>query len=102
MVFPKKDEEQEQRRIEERLRALELKELMEEQGYKYAISLYGTIWNNDKKQHEYRRVEVLSQAPFGPHDIIVIKDFFSLAFTDEEYTIWIWDKERHKLRRARF
>jgi hypothetical protein len=75
------------------LAAQALKATLAAAGYKYALSLYGIVYNARTDTNNYCRIEVVTRQFWTGDDVTYIKGFFEYIIPVQEYTVWSYDRE---------
>lgn len=69
-------------------------------GFNQQLSIYGVLTDDESKESEYRRIEVLSNIRYDQRIVTLIYSMFLDLKPPGKYTIWIYDKERDSIKQA--
>lgn len=66
-------------------------------GYEHQLSFYGAIHDNQKKDYEGRRIEVLSNVQYNPENLKFIMGLFDVYIPKHRYVILTYDGKENQI-----
>ncbi len=69
-------------------------------GYDQQMSLYGVVFDQQKDELQYRRIEILSDGPFTKELFSLIYWFFKDLIPPKSYTIWILNHKTQEVKQV--
>lgn len=94
---PQQEQEHHERIMQSHLEANRVKDIMEEEGYTFAWSLYGIVTDKETHKPMFRRIEVFSDGIPKREAILQIKQLFTNFPPLDYYSIWAYNLRTNKI-----